>query len=158
MLCMKSSVILFCGSGILAGCALAPLDRSDPRTPVAADVAVERPDGETPRPQARPGQDADAERSSDRPASSGTGQNGAELGETLANLGSPTEPGLWLRTGLVNRVQQGRVARADGNGTVRVELRPSGSARSAGSQLSLAAFRALDAPLTQLVLLRVFAE
>ena len=155
---MKSSIMLFCGIGILAGCALAPLDRWNPNTPGTADIVVARPDSETPRPQARPDRGADTEGSSDLTANSSAGQSGAGLGETLANLGSPTEPGLWLRTGLVTRVQQGRVARADGNGTIRVELRPSGAAPSAGSQLSLAAFRALDAPLTQLVKLRVFAE
>lgn len=80
------------------------------------------------------------------------------LGDTLASLGSPTEAGFWLRTGLVTRVSQGRVETTDGSKSVRVELRPSGAQAGAGSQLSLAAFRALDLPLTQLVTLRVFGE
>jgi len=80
------------------------------------------------------------------------------LGTTLASLGSPTEQGLWLRTGLVTRVEPGRVVRTDGGGALRVELRPSGAPPGAGSQLSLAAFRALDVPLTQLLPLEVFAE
>jgi len=48
--------------------------------------------------------------------------------------------------------------RTDGGGALRVELRPSGAPPGAGSQLSLAAFRALDVPLTQLLPLEVFAE
>ena len=82
---------------------------------------------------------------------------GTALGQTLATLGSPTEQGFWLRTGLVTRVQQGRVTLPDGRG-VAVELRPSGQPAGAGSQLSLAAFRALEVPLTQLVTLRVVGE
>ncbi|MFN4058726.1 MAG: D-galactarate dehydratase [Roseinatronobacter sp.] len=79
------------------------------------------------------------------------------LGETLAALGNPTEQGFWLRTGLVQSVRQGRVE-VQGGKSVAVELRPSGEAASAGSQLSLAAFRALEVPLTQLVNVRVMAE
>ena len=82
---------------------------------------------------------------------------GTALGQTLATLGSPTEQGFWLRTGLVTRVQPGRVILPDGRG-VAVELRPSGQPAGAGSQLSLAAFRALELPLTQLVTVAVSTE
>jgi hypothetical protein len=92
-----------------------------------------------------------------RAQAAGTG-GGTVLGETLASLGSPTEQGFWLRTGLVNRVQQGRVERAGSTETLQVELRPSGNAPESGSQLSLAAFRALGVPLTELVPLRVLAQ
>lgn len=80
------------------------------------------------------------------------------LGETLASLGSPADQGLWLRTGLVTRVTQGRIETQDGSGSLRVELRPSGAVAGSGSQLSLSGFTTLGLPLTQLVTLRVYAE
>ncbi len=126
------------------------------------------PGSDTPRPAPRPGgagglgatgQSADAlDRSTEAeriaalvPAAAG----GRELGETLASLGGVSEAGMWLRTGLVREVTLGQVTLRDGSATLQVELRPSGAAPGAGSQLSLAAFRALDLPLTQLVRLRV---
>lgn len=153
----------------LAGCGAGPFGAG---TPDAPRVAVQSPDAQTLRPLARPNRSAmalgragqspdllDTTTAQDREAAQASATSGgAALGETLASLGSPTEQGLWLRTGLVTRVSPGRVERADGNGAVRVELRPSGSAPGAGSQLSLAAFRTLQAPLTKLLPLRVFAD
>ncbi len=79
----------------------------------------------------------------------------APLGTTIATLGSPTEPGIWLKTPLVTATTPGRVAY---NGTViNIELRPSGGAAGSGSQISLAAMRLLNAPLSGLPELTVFA-
>jgi hypothetical protein len=78
------------------------------------------------------------------------------LGVTIASLGPPTEPGIWLKTPLVDAVTQGRV---DYNGTsVNLELRPSGGAPGAGSQISLAAMRLIGAPLTSLPELTVYRQ
>lgn len=78
------------------------------------------------------------------------------LGTTIASLGPPGEPGIWLKTPLVTAVSQGRVVF---NGTsVNVELRPSGTAAGSGSQLSLAAMRLLGAPLTSLPEVAVFRQ
>ncbi|WP_141655928.1 D-galactarate dehydratase [Roseibaca calidilacus] len=149
---MKLVVLLCCAGAIMAGCELSPLGGFGTGTPPDAPrVAVASPDGDTPRPEARPDGSRDMP---DTPGNAGA----AALGTTLASLGSPTEQGLWLRTGLVTRVEPGRVVRTDGGGALRVELRPSGAPPGAGSQLSLAAFRALDVPLTQLLPLEVFAE
>lgn len=79
----------------------------------------------------------------------------AQLGQTLAALGPPAEPGLWLRTGLVESAQPGRIETLSG-AALLVELRPSGRPAAAGSEISLAALRALEQPLTALVELRVF--
>ena len=153
---------------LIAGCAL-PFGRV--AAPVS-NVPVLTPDADTTRPRPRP--DArtapvgvtgartasalDQTTPEQRAAALARPASGARpLGETLAALGSPTEQGFWLRTGLVDRVQQGRVEIAGGRG-VAVELRPSGQPAGAGSQLSLAAFRALELPLTQLVTLTVLAE
>ncbi|PZX47118.1 hypothetical protein LY56_00412 [Roseinatronobacter thiooxidans] len=137
------------------------------------DVAVRAPQADTTRPQARqPGTQvaslgqtglrpealdqvsAEERAAALAPASAST----QPLGETLAALGSPAQTGLWLRTGLVTSVTQGRVELPDGSASLRVELRPSGAEAGAGSQLSLSAFNSLGQPLTQLVRLRVFAE
>ncbi|MGY6703961.1 D-galactarate dehydratase [Roseinatronobacter sp.] len=123
-------------------------DRGEPAA--VAQVA----DGQTPRPVTRPAAEGDdmAAAAAGAPVTSGQA-----LGETLAGLGAPTDTGLWLRTGLVTQVMQGRVEAPDGT-TALVELRPSGAPAGAGSQLSLDGFRALGVPLTQLVRLRVTAR
>ncbi|MDD7971323.1 D-galactarate dehydratase [Roseinatronobacter alkalisoli] len=126
---------------------------SDGREPAAMARAA---DADTPRPAARPGDTA-----VDGDVQAGTAVTvagpGGVLGETLASLGAPSEPGLWLRTGLVTQTTPGRVE-APGGASAQVELRPSGGAAGAGSQLSLDGFRALGVPLTQLVRLRVIAR
>lgn len=139
----------------------------------ADEVAVLRPGADTMRPQPRPGSSAargvgtegqspealDQTTPSERAAALAPSTERTEaLGSTLAALGGVSEPGLWLRTGLVTQVRQGRIELADGSRSLRVELRPSGAPAGAGSQLSLAAFRSLDLPLTQLVSLRVFSQ
>ncbi len=165
---MKYAVPLLFIFPVLAACGLtSPFSRA----PTAAAVAVQTPDGDTTRPQNRPvagqvlgtggARSADAlDRTSDAQRAAALAPpatGGAALGETLAALGSPSEQGFWLRTGLVDRVRSGRVS-VPGGGSVAVELRPSGQPVGAGSQLSLAAFRALNLPLTQLVTLTVAAE
>lgn len=154
---------------ILAGCAGGlPFRREAPQPSVAV---VMDPDEAVARPQARPGAGAtsplraqgrsadtlDTTTPAERAAATAPRQGGQALGETLAGLGSPTEPGFWLQTGLVQNARPGRVE-IPGGGSVSLELRPSGAAPGAGSQISLAALRALEVPLTQLVSLRVFAE
>ena len=78
-----------------------------------------------------------------------------ELGTTIASLGSPAEPGIWLKTPLVTELTPGRVEYQ--GKTINIELRPSGGATSAGSQISLAAMRLIEAPLTSLPEVKVFA-
>lgn len=76
------------------------------------------------------------------------------LGETLATLGAPTDPGIWLKTPLVSGPVEGQI---DHQGrSVSLELRPSGGAVGSGSQISLAAMRLLEVPLTGILELEVF--
>jgi hypothetical protein len=126
---------------------------------------------DTPRPQSRPSgsiaglgagglrpETLDRTSAQERAAALAPGPAaGAPLGQTLASLGSPADPGIWLRTGLVTRPMPGRIMLQDGT-ALRVELRPSGTAAGGGSQLSLAAFTTLGLPLTTLVPLRVFTD
>ena len=138
-----------------------------------ADTTVRAPDSDTARPEARAGRSPvatlgqaglrpealDQVSAEERAAALAPAAAGAQpLGETLAALGSPAQSGLWLQTGLVTSVTQGRVELLDGSASLRVELRPSGAAAGSGSQLSLSAFNSLGLPLTQLVRLRVFAQ
>lgn len=75
------------------------------------------------------------------------------LGTTIASLGDPALPGLWMETPLVTREQTGTVQYRET--TVALTLRPTGGAAGSGSRLSLLAMQALGAPLTELVEVRV---
>jgi hypothetical protein len=79
-----------------------------------------------------------------------------ELGVTTASLGSPAEPGIWLKTPFVTELTQGRITYNDTS--INIELRPSGGASGSGSQISLAAMRLIEAPLTSLPEIVVFAK
>lgn len=72
------------------------------------------------------------------------------LGTTVASLGSPTEPGLWLKTPLVDAQTQGRVTNPATGKSSQVTLIPLDGPATAGSQMSLAAMRLIDASLTDL--------
>ena len=119
-----------------------PVETLDPTPPPPPPVA------------ARTVEEFDTTTDADRAAAVAAPVGQQQLGTTIASLGSPTEPGIWLRTGLVTELVQGRV---DYQGTsVNVELRPSGGPATAGSQISLAAMRLLGAPLTGLPELTVY--
>ncbi len=79
-----------------------------------------------------------------------------DLGRTIASLGSPTEPGFWLKTPLVSEPARGRVEYAETGSSVVLDLIPIEGAKTAGSRISLAALRLLGAPLTGLPEVRVF--
>ena len=75
------------------------------------------------------------------------------IGQTIISLGNPAEPGFWLRGGPVKTASQGRVETIGGQ-SVQVDLMPG----EGPAQLSLAAYRALNLNLTDLVEVRVFAR
>ena len=83
------------------------------------------------------------------PPANGTVSIGT-LGRTVASLGNAAEPGLWLKTPLVDAAQPGRVYYPETNTTVDVTLLPIDGPPTAGSRISLAAMQALGAPLTGL--------
>jgi predicted small lipoprotein YifL len=78
------------------------------------------------------------------------------LGTTVASLGDPTAPGLWLETPLVSAETEGRLEAENGN-SVEVTLRPSGGEAGSGSRISLMAMQALGLGLTDLPTLTVIA-
>ncbi|MFD2738571.1 hypothetical protein ACFSUD_03215 [Sulfitobacter aestuarii] len=80
---------------------------------------------------------------------------GRQLGNTVVSLGSPTEPGLWLKTPLVKAEQAGRVTNPKTGKSAQVTLIPIEGPPTAGSRMSLAALRLLGASLTDLTEMQV---
>ena len=78
------------------------------------------------------------------------------LGTTIASLGDPTRPGLWLETPLVSAEAAGTLVAENGN-RIDVTLIPSGGAAGSGSRISVAAMQALGLGLTDLATLTVIA-
>ena len=110
--------------------------------------SASEPGTDTPRPMERPTTEGTAGLDDPTPLPAGGG------GETVATLGDPTEPGLWLRTPLVRVEQEGRVM-TEGGASVTLTLIPIEAEPGAGSRISLAAMQALGASLTDLVPLTV---
>jgi hypothetical protein len=95
--------------------------------------------------------DVDASAAGPNDADTGTGLTGLTgPARTVAGLGDPTRPGLWLETPLVQAAGAGRVRLVSGGASVQVTLLPTAGEASAGSRLSLDAMRQLGAPLTEL--------
>ncbi len=78
------------------------------------------------------------------------------LGATIASLGSPSEPGFWLKTPLVTATSKGRVVYPATGKSVQVDLIPIDGPKTAGSRMSLAALRLIEAPLTGLPEVKVY--
>lgn len=77
-------------------------------------------------------------------------QSSRSLGTTVATLGSPSEPGFWLKTPLVATQAQGRVANPATGKSSAVTLIPIDGQEGGGSRMSLAAMRLIGASLTDL--------
>lgn len=76
---------------------------------------------------------------------------------TVAGLGDPSRPGLWMETPLVRTQQSARIQVSQSPRAAQVTLIPSGGPASGGSRLSLEAMTVLGVPLTELVELDVHA-
>lgn len=134
----------------------AATDTALPRPPEVAAAVLAPP----PPPAARTAEEFDTTTAEQRAAATATPAAVSEtrLGTTIATLGPPGEPGLWLETGLVTEIAMGRVEYPAAGTSVTLELRPSGGDPGAGSQISLAAMRLLGAPLTGLPELVVWRQ
>lgn len=154
---------------LLAACSPAP-----PNDALAADAAeadtnrdMENPEtGEitltsAPRPPeaARTAEALDTTTSEQRAQAAAAPAEAAPiLGTTVVSLGSPTEPGFWLKTPLVQQEASGRVTNpATGKSSV-VTLIPIEGPKTAGSRLSLPAMRLIEASLTDLTEVEVSLE
>ena len=78
------------------------------------------------------------------------------LGRTIASLGNPGEPGMWLKTPLVSAERSARVFNPATGQSAEMTLIPIEGPRTAGSRMSLAAMQALGAPPGDLVEVDVF--
>ncbi|ROT98640.1 D-galactarate dehydratase [Histidinibacterium lentulum] len=129
-----------------------------PLSALSAPEPTLDPDPPPPPPEtARTVEDFDTTTEEDRAEAVAAPEPEAEseaLGVTQATLGSPADPGIWVKTPLVSEAVMGRVEYQ--GRSVNVELRPSGGEVGAGSQISLAAMRLIEAPLTEIVELSVF--
>ncbi|WP_372609904.1 hypothetical protein [Aquicoccus sp.] len=86
------------------------------------------------------------------------GGAGRSLGRTIASLGDPARPGLWIETPLVSAPGRGRVVYPRNGKAVELDLIPIKGPRTAGSRMSLAALRVIEAPLTDLPEVEVYSE
>lgn len=80
----------------------------------------------------------------------------SDLGVTVASLGAVGEPGIWLKTPLVDAPARGRVEYPEKGTAVAVDLIPLDAEPGSGSRISLAAMRLIKADLTALPELRIY--
>lgn len=142
---------------LLGACSMAGLGTSTPRPDGSDVVVVVNPGEDVLRPRARPDGTAGEGELPQTGEAPPEPQSNGYLGETLAGLGAPGETGLWLTTGLVAVTQPGRIETETGQ-SLDVELRASGAAPSAGSQISLQAMQALGLPFAGLSTLKVYTD
>lgn len=127
--------------------------------------AAREPDADTTRPAPRPASGVpgagaqtaealDATTPAERAAAAAPGAAGRELGQVIGALGDARQAGFWLKTPLVTAEQPGRVVSVANGKSAKVTLIPDDGA----NQLSLAAMRVLEIPLTDLPELVVYAQ
>ncbi|PVA11883.1 hypothetical protein DC366_02820 [Pelagivirga sediminicola] len=158
-------VILLSLAALVAGCAnapdwLSPAPRPDSAAESPGDEAPDavRTASATPPPRtARTVEEFDTTTDEAKAAAVKPSAGGKDLGLTIASLGAAGEPGFWLKTPLVSAPGPGRVVYPANGKTVQVDLIPLGGEPGAGSRMSLAALRLLEAPLTGLLEVRVFS-
>ncbi len=148
---IRVSALLAALAFAIAACA--SLEDAEPDSLPGTDTAEAIPAAApAPPPAARTAEEFDTTTAEQRAAATAApARAGAvRLGTTVISLGPPAEPGLWLRTGLVSDVTMGRVENRANGKSVALELRPSGGSTAGGGEISLAAMRLLDVPLTSL--------
>ena len=166
---MSRRALVFLSAVALAGCAgadLAPLSGQTEAPAQAGEEAAATTAQDPPAAPVRPpstartAEEFDTTSAAERAeAVAEAAQPGAErdLGTTLASLGAVAEPGIWLKTPLVREATRGRVEYPQKGTKVAVDLIPIDGAPGSGSRLSLSAMRLLEADLTSLPELRVYA-
>ncbi|WP_136442362.1 hypothetical protein [Pacificoceanicola onchidii] len=133
--------------------------------PQSADGQIRpeaRPDGVTappPPPEARTVEEFDTTTAEDRAEAAAPPEPAGEksLGTTVASLGDVAKPGFWLETPLVSAPGKGRVVNPATGKSAQVDLIPIEGPATAGSRISLAAMRLIEAALTDLPTLEVYS-
>ncbi|WP_095589937.1 hypothetical protein [Actibacterium ureilyticum] len=151
---MAQTGIAACCLALLSGCvAPTPGEQAPPDTPAAAPL----PQAPPPPASAVTVEQFDTTTAAEREAAAApVAAAEARLGTVVATLGNPTDPGFWVKTGLVSAPRPGRLEDPATGATVRVELRPLDAASDTDGQTSLAALRTLGVSLTGLPELRVY--
>ena len=156
---MRQVFTAFLLISLLSGCA--QLKWPGKPRPEAGPEPVEEvmpPEGEVAPvpPAARTVEEFDTTTKEQKAAAVADTAGGVDLGVTIASLGSPTEPGFWLKTPLVDAPAKGRAVYAGTGKSVQVDLIPIDGPRTAGSRMSLSAMRLIGAPFTGLPEIRVY--
>ncbi|MGK7755498.1 MULTISPECIES: hypothetical protein [unclassified Roseovarius] len=162
---MKRFVSLFAFAAVLTGCDMLPTMQQqapppDPAPESAEAEAEVQTAGIAPPANAQTADQFDTTTEEERTAAVEEAQGGGgdrDLGTTVASLGAVAEPGIWMKTPLVSAPGKGRVEYPAKGTTVAVDLIPLDGEAGSGSQMSLAAMRLLEADLTGLPEVRVFA-
>ncbi len=162
-------VLAFAALFALAGCGTGFFDfaRDDGRVTGVSDDQTrpearpaEATDTAPPPPaNARTAEDFDTTSDAERDAAAAAPEPAGErrLGETVASLGDVARPGFWLETPLVSTAGKGRVVFPASGKSAQVDLIPIDGPDTAGSRISLAAMRLIEAPLTDLPTIEVYA-
>lgn len=162
---MKRFVCLVTCTFGLSACDMLPTMQQqapppDPAPESAEAGAKAQTAGIAPPANARTADEFDTTTEEERAAAVQAAQSGGgdrDLGITVASLGAASDPGIWMKTPLVDSPGKGRVEYPAKGTTVAVDLIPLDAEPGSGSQLSLAAMRLLEADLTGLPEVRVFA-
>ncbi len=134
---------------LIAACSLPDLGERPSSAPTVATSAPPPPAS------ARTVEDFDTTSTADRAAAARPSSGGTRLGTTVASLGDPAQPGFWIRTPLVSAEGKGRIEFPAKGTSAEVTLIPT---EGGSSRVSLAALRLLEAPLTDLSELVVYAN
>lgn len=161
---MKHVTILLAAT-MMAGCAggpdwLKPRDSQPDQADAPAAAAPNAPGTAAavrPPRTARTVDEFDTSSAAEKAAAQEPAAGGRDLGLTIASLGAAGEPGFWLKTPLVTAPGPGRAVYPANGKSVKVDLIPLDGAPGAGSRMSLAALRVLDAPLTGLPELQIYS-
>ncbi|UWR16776.1 hypothetical protein [Sulfitobacter sp. M368] len=138
----------------------APLDPFVPSDPVSqGNILTPETSAPPPAPSAQSAEALDTTTAEQRAAAvAPPAAPTRDLGRTVASLGSPTEPGLWLKTPLVKAEAQGRVTNPANGKSSLVTLIPLDGPATGGSRVSLSAMRLIGASLTDLTEVTVALE
>ena len=131
----------------------------DPETAAATEAAQAPVVSRTPPPAARTAEDFDVTTDAERAAAAAPPEPAGErsLGTTVASLGDPARSGFWLETPLVSAPGKGRVVFPGSGKSAQVDLIPIDGPATGGSRISLSAMRLIEAPLTDLPTIEVYA-
>ncbi|QFT92659.1 hypothetical protein FIU86_07380 [Roseovarius sp. THAF9] len=162
---MKRFVSLLACTVGLSACDMLPTMQQQAPPPDPAPQSTEaeaevQTAGVAPPANARTADEFDTTTEEERAAAVQAAQSGGgdrDLGTTVASLGAAADSGIWMKTPLVDSPGKGRVEYPAKGTTVAVDLIPLDAEPGSGSQLSLAAMRLLEADLTGLPEVRVFA-